>query len=198
MSTKDTGKTYKLIVFAAPSGAGKTTIAHRVLDHFGERLRFSVSSTTRPQRQGEVDGVDYDFLSPEEFERQIELNDFVEHEDVHGWRYGTRKSRINQLLDEGYVVLFDVDVLGALSLKRLYPQSLLLYIDVPSVEELRRRLTTRKRESDEELEKRMQRYAFERSKADRFDRIVMNDDLDRAAAEVVSIVDAYLNEGGAG
>ncbi len=193
------GKTHhKLIVFAAPSGAGKTTIAHRVLQRFSDQLQFSVSSTTRPARAGETDGVDYDFLSDTDFDAYVEKGDFIEHEAIHGWKYGTRKSRIEEQLESGVGVLFDVDVLGALSIKRLFPEALLIYIDVPSMEELRRRLAGRKREDDSEVERRLQRYEFERSRADRFDRIVMNDDLERATAEVFEIVDAYLNEGGAG
>lgn len=180
----------KLIVFSAPSGAGKTTLIHRVMERL-PGLRFSISSTTRPRRKGEEDGVDYDFLPRETFEQKIAEGDFIEYENVHGELYGTRHSRVEPLLEEGDDVVFDLDVLGALHLKRLFPDALLIYIDVLSKNVLRERLLARGREDEAEIERRLERYVLERSKAEQFDRIVINDDLERATREVVGIIEEF-------
>ncbi len=175
------------IVFSAPSGAGKTTIIHVVMERL-DNLTFSVSSTTRPQRNGETHGVDYDFITAEQFQQAIDDGDFVEYENVHGKLYGTRASRIRPLLDAGNDVVFDLDVLGALSLKRLFPDAFLLYIDVLDREVLKERLFARGREDQEEIEHRLTRYDLERARADQFDRIIINDDLNKAVEETVQAV----------
>ena len=184
------GRRGRLIVFSAPSGAGKTTLIHRAMERL-DALQFSISATTRSQRKGEQNGVDYDFLSHEEFEAGLERGEFIEHENVHGELYGTRKARVEPLLVGGIDVVFDLDVLGALHLKALYPDALLIYIDVLSQDVLRERLMARGREDEAEISRRLERYALERSKAEKFDRIVINDDLARATDEVVSLIQAY-------
>jgi guanylate kinase len=183
----DAGGIGRPIVFSAPSGAGKTTIIHEIMKVESD-LTFSISSTTRPQRNGETDGVDYDFITPEQFQQAIDDGDFIEYENVHGKLYGTRASRVQPLLDAGQDVIFDLDVLGALSLKLLFPDAFLLYIDVLDREVLRNRLIARGREDSEEIEHRLTRYDLERAKADQFDRIVVNDDLDLAVRETVDAV----------
>lgn len=177
----------KILVFSAPSGAGKTTIIHEVMKRMDD-LTFSISSTTRSKRHGETDGVDYDFLTREEFQQAIDEGDFIEYEEVHGNLYGTRASRIQPFLDAGKDVIFDLDVLGALSLKRLFPDAFLLYIDVLGREVLRERLIAREREDHEEIERRLNRYEFEREKADQFDRVIVNDDLETAVREVMDAI----------
>jgi guanylate kinase len=180
----------KLIVFSAPSGGGKSTIIKRVREQFPD-IRFSVSSTTRSRREGEMDGIDYDFLTHDEFREKIEEGDFIEYEEVHGQLYGTRRSRVDEDLRAGHDIIFDIDVLGALSIKQEFPEAILIYIDVPSLEVLRERLITRGREGSDEIEKRLTRYQFEKDRADRFDHTVVNDDLDTAVAEVIGILEEH-------
>ncbi len=181
-----------LIVFSAPSGGGKTTIIKLVRNEISN-LNYSVSAPTRSIRKGEVDSVDYDFLSKEEFLDGIKKNNFIEYEEVHGELYGTRKQRIEAALESGKWLIFDIDVLGALNIKKQYPDALLIYLDVPSVEVLRERLIQRSRENDVEIEKRLKRYQLERSQAQYFDEVVMNDDLDRAVEIVVNLIKNHLN-----
>ena len=183
MWSEAAARTGRPIVFSAPSGAGKTTIIHRILEKF-DNLAFSVSSTTRPRREGERDGVDYDFLSKEEFEHSIEEGDFIEYEHVHGYLYGTRASTVKPLLDSGVDVVFDLDVLGALSIRRLFPEAYLIYIDVLDREVLRERLEKRGREDAEEIERRLRRYDMERRYRKDFDLVVVNDDLEQAVREI--------------
>lgn len=194
MSPESIARTGKMIVFAAPSGAGKTTIIHEAMKRLPD-LVFSISSTTRPRRKGEQDGVDYDFLSDVEFDRALEDGDFLEHEEVHGRRYGTRFSRVKPLLEEGRDVVFDLDVLGALHVKSLFPEALLIYIDVLSTDVLRQRLVERGREGEEEIELRLKRYEMERERAKGFDVIVMNDDLETAISQVVSVIETFREDG---
>ncbi len=181
----------KLVVISAPSGAGKTTIAHAMLAAFPS-LSFSVSATTRPQRENETDGKDYFFLSRPEFERRVAAGEFAEWEEIYGNLYGTLKSEISRAGKEGRHLLFDVDVKGALSLKRLYPDALLIFIRPPGIEVLIKRLRDRKTEDEETFARRMERVAMEMTKADQFDRVCVNDDLERAIAEVKNIIEQYL------
>lgn len=181
----------KLVVISAPSGAGKTTIARAMLAAF-PALSFSVSATTRPKRESEIDGKDYFFLSRTEFERRVAADEFAEWEEIYGNLYGSLKSEIARAAREGRYLLFDVDVKGALSLKRLYPHALLIFIRPPSIEILRKRLRERKTEDDETFARRMERVAMEMTKADQFDRVCVNDDLERAIVEVKSVIEQYL------
>ena len=181
----------KLVVISAPSGAGKTTIAHAMLSAFPS-LSFSVSATTRPQRENETEGKDYFFLSRAEFERRVAAGEFAEWEEIYGNLYGTLKSEISRAAKERHHLLFDVDVKGALSLKRLYPEALLIFIRPPSIEVLIKRLRDRKTEDEETFARRMERVAMEMTKADQFDRVCVNDDLERAIAEAKNIIEQYL------
>jgi guanylate kinase len=177
-----------LIVIAAPSGCGKTTIARAILERHPEML-FSVSATTRPIRQGEVHGKDYFFLARNEFESRIKAGDLVEHEEIYGNLYGTLKSEVDRALANGRVMLFDVDVKGALSIRGMYPaDSLLIFIEPPSLAELERRLTERKTEDAATVARRMARVPMELELGTRFDARVVNDVLDHAIDEVDATV----------
>ncbi|MCX8051226.1 MAG: guanylate kinase [Chlorobi bacterium] len=167
----------RLIVLSAPSGAGKTTVARYLLETIPGAV-FSVSATTRPRRNGEVDGRDYHFLSREEFQRCIERGELVEYEEIFGNYYGTLRSATEQALAEGKAMIFDVDVKGALSLKRAFPDdTFLLFIAPPSLEELERRLRHRGTETDEQIRRRLDRAVLEMSYRDQFDAVIVNDDL---------------------
>ncbi|HFB67972.1 MAG TPA: guanylate kinase [Calditrichae bacterium] len=177
----------QLVVLSAPSGAGKTTICKKLVERNPD-FRISVSATTRPPRPGEVDGVDYYFISPEEFQQKIARGEFLEYENVHGNYYGTLRETVEELLDNGFTVLFDIDVNGALKIKQQYPDAILIFIRPPSLEELKRRLRKRKTEKPEEIEKRLQRLPEEYQKAVFFDYEVVNDDLLRTLLTIEKII----------
>lgn len=182
----------KVIVLAAPSGAGKSTLAGRLMKEF-DRLRFSVSATTRPPRSGEADGVDYYFLSPGSFDDKVEQGDFLEWEEFYnGTRYGTLRSDIESLLDQGYSVLLDVDVLGAESVKKIYgDRALVVFIAPPSMEVLEKRLRDRGTETPRQLETRIRRARKEMRWADRFDYRLVNDELEVAYGQLRSLVSRF-------
>jgi guanylate kinase len=186
----------KLIIFAAPSGSGKSTIVNYLLQNPALNLHFSVSATTRAPRPGEIDGKHYLFITEEQFRAHIEAGDFVEYEEVYaGTLYGTLKSQVERQLDEGQNVLFDVDVKGALNIKKLYgPRALSLFIQPPSIEELRRRLEHRATDSPEVIRKRLDKAQYELSFAPQFDEIVINDNLQVAQVEAESLVEDFLEE----
>ena len=178
----------KLIVVSAPSGAGKTTIVKAVLEKYPAML-FSVSAATRPRRETEVDGEDYFFLSRQEFERRIGAGELVEWEEIYGTLYGTLKSEVTRALSSGKAMLFDIDVKGGLSIKRIYPgDSVSIFIKPPSIEILEARLRGRKTEDAMTFKRRMDRVAMELGMASQFDYQVVNDDLQRAIAEVDKLV----------
>ncbi len=179
--------TPKLIVVSAPSGGGKTTICHKLSER-NPNFRFSVSATTRPRRPGEKDGVDYFFLSREEFERKIRNDEFLEYEEVFGNLYGTLKSYVRQLLREGHSVLLDIDVKGALQIKSKFPQAVLIFILPPSTEELRKRLLGRKTDDPKEIEKRLKRLPLEYQEGKKFDYQVVNDRLEEAVEQIEKIL----------
>jgi guanylate kinase len=182
-----------LFAISAPSGSGKTTIARLVLRQFPS-LEFSVSATTRDQRPREVNGKDYFFLSREEFERRVADGGLVEWEEIYGNLYGTLKSEIDRVLEIGGHMLFDIDVKGALSIKRLYgDEAILVFIRPPSMDVLRERLERRRTDSAEVIERRMKRSAWELEQAPFFDYIVLNDDLGRSVPEVAEIVATRMN-----
>jgi len=179
----------KLIALTAPSGAGKTTIARHLLSTFDE-LAFSVSATTREKRAHETDGKDYYFLTKEEFERRIKNDEFVEWEEVYeGQFYGTLKSEIERILAIGKYVIFDIDVKGATSIKRVYgDDAMVVFIKPPSPEVLFERLRNRKTESQKSLEKRIARAKRELTYEDKFDKVLMNDDLDIALRDAEQLI----------
>jgi guanylate kinase len=184
----------KLIVISAPSGCGKTTIAKAMLANNPEML-FSVSATTRPIRIGEVHGKDYFFFTKPEFEERIRVGDLVEWENIYGNYYGTLKSEINRALQQGFVMLFDVDVKGALSIRQNFPNdSVLIFIKPPSFEVLKNRLENRNTENSETLRKRLERVPMELAQGSKFDFHVVNDDLQKAIIEVNAIVQKYITD----
>lgn len=185
--------TPKAILFSAPSGSGKTTIIKRLLQYF-DCFEFSISATSRKPREGERDGIDYYFLSPEDFERRVQAGDFLEWEEVYaGTRYGTLKSEIDRIAERGKVVIFDVDVNGGLNIKRFFGDSAMaIFVMPPSIEVLEQRLRQRGTESEESIQKRLGRSARELDEASRFDKTIVNDDLDRAVAETKAVIETFL------
>lgn len=183
----------KLIIFSAPSGSGKSTIINYLLKQ-GLNLRFSISATSRPPRGTEQDGVEYFFLSPEEFKRRIANDEFVEYEEVYPDRfYGTLKSQVEKQLAEGQNIIFDVDVVGGCNIKRFYGErALSVFIQPPSIEELRRRLEGRGTDSPETIDKRIAKAEFELSYAPKFDLIVVNDQLEKAEAQALEAIRKFL------
>lgn len=182
-----------MIVVSAPSGAGKTTLIKRVAPKFPEAA-FSVSHTTRLPREGERDGVDYRFVSHNRFEEMIRLGEFVEWEEVHGAFYGTARREVERLRDAGKTVVFDVDVKGAASIKAAYPEARSVFVAPPSEETLRKRLTLRGSDDPEAIERRLAAANEELSAQAKFDFVVVNDDLDRAADEMEKIFKTILTE----
>lgn len=184
----------KLVIFSAPSGSGKTTLVRHLLDYPDLNLAFSISATSRKKRCGETDGVDYYFISPSEFKEKIDQNAFVEWEEVYKDNYyGTLKSEVDKLLNEGKNVIFDIDVQGGRNIKKQYPDnSLAVFVQPPSIEELKKRLEQRKTETPEKIDMRVAKAAEELSYAKDFDVIIYNDDLDNAKKEVYKIVKDFL------
>jgi len=186
----------KIIIFAAPSGSGKSTIIGSLMPREELHLAFSVSATTRPPRGEERDGVEYHFLTPDEFRRRIAADEFVEYEEVYQDRYyGTLKSEVEGRLAAGQNVVFDVDVHGALRLKEYFgDRSMSLFIQPPGIEALRSRLEGRGTDTPEVIQQRLDRAAYELSYAPRFDRVVVNDDLEVAKAEAYKVVADFLGQ----
>jgi guanylate kinase len=186
----------KLIIFTAPSGAGKTTIVKHLLKVRND-LAFSISACTRAQRYGEVNGMDYYFLTPAEFKRRVNNNEFVEWEEVYeNQYYGTLKSEIDRLLNLGKNVVFDIDVKGAVNIQKHYPGiSLSVFVKPPSTEELINRLVGRNTEDQESLRKRISRAKEELTFEKKFDYALVNKDLDVALKEAELIVDTFINDG---
>lgn len=183
----------KLIIFTAPSGAGKTTIVRHLLKHFDE-LDFSVSATNRNRRHHEKEGRDYYFLSTEEFKEKIDNEEFLEWEEVYENQfYGTLKSEIRRLWEKEKHIIFDIDVRGAKSIKRVYKdQALAVFIKPPSPEILFERLKNRKTETAKSLKKRITRAKKELKYEDKFDMVLINDELDRAFANAIEIVENFI------
>lgn len=183
----------KVIIFSAPSGSGKSTIVQHILGLHPE-MEFSVSATSRAPRGTEKDGVEYYFIDNAEFERRIAADMFVEYEQVYaGHYYGTLKSEVERIWGKGHVIIFDVDVKGGVNLKKYFgDKALSVFIKAPSVEELRRRLVARGTDSPEAIEERVAKAAEEMTYEDKFDYVLVNDDLQTAYAESERTVDAFL------
>jgi guanylate kinase len=187
----------KLIIVSAPSGSGKSTIVQWLMQEHPElRLYFSISATSRPPRGTEQHGVEYYFLTPEEFRLRIDKGEFLEYEEVYADRfYGTLKAQVERQREQGQNVVFDVDVKGGINIKRYYGgQALSVFIQPPSVEELRRRLEGRGTDTPEAIEERLAKAAYEMTFAPQFDHIVVNDNLDAAKAEMLALVGSFLEE----
>ena len=177
-----------LIIVSAPSGCGKSTVVHRLMEK-RENLRFSVSATTRAPREGETDGVDYYFVSREEFQRMIAADEFLEHAEYVGNCYGTPRAPVEALLKEGFDVYLDIDVQGAMQVKALRPETLMIFLMPPSMEELERRLVTRGTNTPEEIRNRLDAAERECALRDRFDYVVVNDVVERAVDEISQLID---------
>ncbi len=180
----------KVIVISAPSGCGKSTIISAVREKPGMDLRFSVSATNRDPRPGESDGVNYYFLSDDEFRRRIDAGDFVEYCEVYPGRfYGTLKSEVERTRDEGHDVILDIDVVGGVNVKELFgDDAMSLFVMPPSVDELRRRLEHRGTDNAERIAERVGRAEYEMGFAPRYDKIVVNDNLDKAVEETTRLI----------
>jgi len=186
----------KLIIVSAPSGSGKSTIVQWLMQEHPElRLYFSVSCTSRPPRGTEQDGVEYFFLTPEEFRARLDRDEFLEYEEVYENRfYGTLKQQVERQREEGQNVVFDVDVKGGINIKKHYgDEALSLFIQPPSVEELRRRLEGRGTDTPEAIEQRLAKAAYELTFAPQFDRVIVNDDLETAKQEALEVVKAFVD-----
>jgi guanylate kinase len=184
----------KLIIFSAPSGSGKTTLVHHLLSKPELKLAFSVSATSRAKRPNETHGKDYYFLSADEFRLRIDSGDFLEWEEVYTDQfYGTLRSEIERIHSEGKHVMFDVDVVGGLNIKKQFGKdALAVFVKPPSIEELENRLRNRSTESEGSLKKRVGKAAEEMKYADRFDVILINDDLEKAKKEAENLVSAFI------
>ncbi len=183
----------RAILFSAPSGSGKTTIIREILKRF-DCFEFSISATSRQPRAGEADGVDYYFLSHDDFVRRVGRQEFLEWEEVYaGTCYGTLKSEIDRIWDNGHVIIFDVDVNGGMNIKKYFgDKALSLFVKPPSVEVLAARLRGRGTETEEAISKRLARSAAELGMSDRFDVTIINDDLARAVEQTEAVIKQYL------
>lgn len=185
----------KLIIISAPSGCGKSTIIHDLTQRGNIDMTFSVSATNRKPRPGESDGKHYHFLSTSEFHDRIAAGDFLEYEEVYPGRfYGTLKSEINRALDAGTNIVLDIDVKGGINVKEIYgDRAISIFIEPPSVDELRRRLENRGTESREVIDERIARAEFELSLAPKFDTVVVNDNLEEAIDRTESVIIDFIN-----
>lgn len=185
----------KVIIVSAPSGAGKTSIVRHLLEQVPE-LKFSISATTRPKRDYEIDGKDYYFLTPEQFKERLANDEFLEWQEVYADQfYGSLKSEVERIWSNGQTVIFDVDVLGGLNIKKFYgDEALSVFIEPPTIEELMNRLKKRGTETEESLKKRLDKAEYELSFAPQFDKIVLNDDLATAQQEMIDLVRDFLEE----
>ncbi|MBR1630912.1 MAG: guanylate kinase [Paludibacteraceae bacterium] len=183
-----------IFIISSPSGGGKGTIIAHLLQSF-PTLEFSVSATSRKPREGEQDGVNYYFVSPEEFKRKIANDELIEYEEVYaGSYYGTPKSEIDRIQRKGHHVVFEVDVKGGIKLKKIFGEKALsIFIMPPSIEELRRRLIGRATEPLDVIEKRVAKAALELSYAEQYDRVLVNDDLNLAKAQADEIIRQYID-----
>ena len=185
----------KLIIFSAPSGSGKSTIIQSLLNR-DLNLSFSISATSRAPRGTEKNGIEYYFITPDEFRERIANDEFLEYEEVYKDRYyGTLKAQVEKQLEAGQNVVFDVDVVGGCNIKKFYgDRALSLFIQPPCVEELRRRLIGRGTDAPEVIEHRVAKAEYELSFASKFDKVIINDDLEAAKAEALKVIKEFLNK----
>jgi guanylate kinase len=183
----------KLLILSAPSGSGKSTIINHILDK-KMPVGFSISATSRPPRGSEKNGVEYYFLTPEEFKERIKRGDFLEYEEVYPDRfYGTLKTEVEEKLAQGQNVIMDVDVAGGLNIKKLYKDdALLVFIQPPSIEELQKRLEARGTDSPEVIADRISKAAYELSLAPQYDKVIINDDLEKAKEETIHTIIGFI------
>lgn len=186
--------TAKMVAISAPSGAGKSTICKLLLERNLD-FRLSVSATTRPPRENEQEGVHYYFMTVETFFEKVRNNEFLEFEEVHGNYYGTLKFAVNDLLNQGYTVLFDIDVNGALRIKQQHPETMLFFIRPPSLEELKQRLRSRKTDDEAEIQKRLERLPLEYAKTPLFDYDIVNDDLIATVDQIEQLIRKHQQQG---
>ena len=186
----------KIIIFSAPSGSGKSTIIRHLLQEADLNLAFSISTTSRAPRGVEKDGVEYYFITAEDFKRKIAENAFVEWEEVYaGNYYGTYQSEIDRLSSQGKNIIFDLDVFGGINLKKHFgAQALSIFIQPPTLQELRRRLEHRNTETVEKIEMRIAKAQYEMEQAIYFDKVIINDDLSQSVAEALQMVRNFLNQ----
>ena len=191
----------KLLIFSAPSGSGKSTIVNWLMKEHPElKMSFSISATSRPPRSNngvmERDGVEYYFLTPEEFRQKIKAGEFLEYEEVYHDRfYGTLRSQVEALLDKGHNVVLDIDVKGGINIKKMYgPQAMSMFIQPPSIAELRHRLESRGSDTPDQIQIRLDKAEYEMSFAPQFDHIIVNDDLDKAKAEALTLITDFTHD----
>jgi guanylate kinase len=184
----------KIVVITAPSGAGKTSITRHLLKVFSGRLGFSVSAATRPRRESEREGVDYYFMSQDDFTNKIQHEEFLEWEMVYeGKYYGTLKTELHRIWNDGRIPVLDIDVKGAIHVEQQFPETTLsIFIEPPSVDELKRRLTGRGTENEASLNARVSKAAYELSFKDSFDYVIVNSDLQKACSEAEALVAAFI------
>ncbi|MCL3778883.1 guanylate kinase [Prolixibacteraceae bacterium JC049] len=183
----------KLIIFSAPSGSGKTTIVHHLLKK-NFNLEFSISATSRAPRHTETHGKDYYFLSNEEFKSSVANDEFLEWEEVYaGCCYGTLRSEVERITSQGKNVIFDVDVVGGSNIKQQFgDEALAIFVQAPSIEELEKRLVARSTDTPEVIQKRVDKAAYELTFREKFDKVIVNDDLEKAFAEAEATLEAFL------
>ena len=188
-------KKRKVFIFSAPSGSGKTTIVRALLDA-GFPFSFSISATSRPSRKTETHAKDYYFVSPEEFKQKVENDEFIEWEEVYeNISYGTLKSEIDRIFSLGKYPIFDVDVVGGLSLKKYFgDDALAVFVQAPSVEIIEERLRKRSTDDEESIQKRLTKSAYEMSFAPQFDTVIVNDNLDKAIEETKKKIQDFLEK----
>lgn len=187
----------RLLIFSAPSGSGKSTIVQWLMKEHPElNMHFSISCTTRAPRGTEQNGVEYFFISPAEFKEKIAQDAFVEYEEVYTDKYyGTLKSQVTEMTENGQNVVFDIDVKGGCNIKRQYGnKALSIFIQPPSIEELRRRLEGRATDAQEVIEQRLSKASYELTFADKFDIVIVNDDLEKAKADTLNAIKEFLNK----
>ena len=185
----------KCLIFSAPSGSGKSTIVNWLLQHPELKMVFSISATSRAPRGTEKDGVEYFFLSADEFRARIANDEFLEYEEVYsGCFYGTLKEQVEKRLSEGFNVVFDVDVVGGCNIKKYFGnEALSMFIQPPSIEELERRLKARGTDSDEMIAKRVAKAGYELTFAPKFDVVIVNDNLEEAQQKALTVIKSFLN-----